>query len=364
MTRLSVFLLATVSFIPLCQAETSRVTVAPSEDIKIVTYSATHRQTVIGTVGDPTTITFPSSEAVYAIDQTVKIKSDGSGGDGSWLTPCKDPKEPCWVGNNITLWPNAPGKSYLTIITCTKPVDDGKCVQAQKPYPFLLIAKDGRTSANLIAKTSLDSSDPVLNAMPDPGPAIHNLIYRGGTTTAPPRSGDTAPRDGADTTASGRGADDDGTTHSPARRSRQRAAADRAAEDANERVRLENLYGLGGCHYTAKGVYPNPLTPLCPISNGQTVAMRFVGLQDVPTINVEIGPKACRTPVAEDERLARSHASGDYIVVEEHAAKFCLRTPNYVLEIIDTAFNPIGNPSSTGTPSSHVRRKILRAAKQ
>lgn len=348
MMKLCAALLTSLAIVPLARADQS--TLKQSDDIKVVKYSAVHRQTLSGTVGDPTTITFPANESVYAVNQSVQIGPDGSVGNGKWLTGCKDNNEgkPCqWQGNNLTLWPGRSGRGYMTIITCTKPTDDeGHCL-SQKAYPFYMIANPAEADPNIpMVRTAANSSTAPAVTAPPPVDPVHNIIYAGGARVA------TGSQGGSQGSGEYRGE----------RRSRRRALADRDAEDAaNQRIRADNLYGLAGCQYQPKGKYPNPLTPLCPQSNGQWLRMRFPGLQDLPTPYVEIDSKGCRDEKGEGERSARWHADGDYLVVEEHVQKLCLRMVPYVLELIDTAWNPVGNVPNSGTPVPGVKRDILRA---
>ncbi|MGH7106557.1 MAG: TrbG/VirB9 family P-type conjugative transfer protein, partial [Acetobacteraceae bacterium] len=143
-----------------------------------------------------------------------------------------------------------------------------------------------------------------------------------------------------------------------ARRRRERRAAElalRQQAEAEQQLR-DSSFREEACHYEAKGKYPNPLTPLCPISNGQQVIMRFPGLTKMPAVYA----------VNDDgtERLARQHASGDYVVVEELDSHFRLRLGADVLDIIDTSFNPVGRPTGTGTISPDVQRLLIRAPHQ
>ena len=81
--------------------------------------------------------------------------------------------------------------------------------------------------------------------------------------------------------------------------------------------------------------------------------MRFPGLSEKPAVYV-IGDDG-------SERLARQHAAGDFVVVEEIAPHFRLRLGANVLDIINTAYDPAGEPAGTGTTSPTVERDILQA---
>ena len=136
-----------------------------------------------------------------------------------------------------------------------------------------------------------------------------------------------------------------------AARRKARAAAQAAAE---ARLRTDAFNGAdGACHYLAKGRRPSPIEPRCPMDNGQWTLMRFPGLSEKPAVYV----------VGNDggERLARQHAAGDFVVVEEIAPHFRLRLGPNVLDILNTAYDPAGKPAGTGTTAPTVERDILQA---
>ena len=81
--------------------------------------------------------------------------------------------------------------------------------------------------------------------------------------------------------------------------------------------------------------------------------MRFPGLSEKPAVYV-VGSDG-------SERLARQHAAGDFVVVEEIAPHFRLRLGPNVLDIINTAYDPAGKPTGTGTTAPTVERDILQA---
>jgi type IV secretion system protein VirB9 len=89
------------------------------------------------------------------------------------------------------------------------------------------------------------------------------------------------------------------------------------------------------------------------MDNGQWTLMRFPGLSAKPAVYVVGGDGS--------ERLARQHGTGDFVVVEEIAPHFRLRLGPNVLDIINTAYDPAGKPTGTGTTAPTVRRDILQA---
>lgn len=288
-------------------ADAKPAAVKPDNDIRVVSYSPTQRTEIIGVVGQPTVVTFPVGEQVYRVVQTGNPEADGSLADAGWQGPAGADIKDTPLGNNLPLWPAREGTSTMTVITKTK---DG----TQKVYPFRLIAK----------------------AADDGGDPVYNLIFRGGTTpTGHPEEHRAQ------------------AVKAAAEERRERAAAELDQAAAEAHLRTDSFNGAGGCHYVAKGPYPNPIIPRCPLSNGQWTIMRFAGLSKKPAVYV----------VSNDgsERLARQHASGDFVVVEEIAPHFRLRLGPDVLDILDQAFNPAGNDPGTGTLSPDVRRDVTQA---
>jgi type IV secretion system protein VirB9 len=273
--------------------------------IRVVRYSPLLRTELVGAVGQPTTITFPPRESVYRVVQTGKPDKNGALADAGWQGAAPAAVKDTPLGNNLTLWPVKPGESTMTVITVTA---EG----AQKVYPFRLIAKpDGDGAAD------------------SPG-VVLNLIFRGGT--APGTSAARALR-------------------AKAVRRRRDAVAQAAAE---ERLRTDAFNGAeGACHYVAKGRRPSPLTPRCPLDNGQWTLMRFPGLSEKPAVYV-VGTDG-------GERLARQHGAGDFVVVEEIAQHFRLRLGPEVLDILNTAYDPAGKPAGTGTTAPSVERDLRQA---
>lgn len=308
-------LLATVAMTPLAMA--ARITgPSPADDIRVVVYSPIKRVEIIGVVGQPTTITFPLGESVYRVVQTGKPNPNGSIGDAGWQGASADELKSSPLGNNLTLWPAVAGDSTMTVITMTMKNE-------QKVYPFKLVAK----------------------AKDDGGDPIFNLIYRGGAVSAAPAA-----------TAAG---DDPPPRVSRARARKQLTAAEEAAAD--EQLRTDSFNGPTPCHYVAKGKYPNGITPLCPMDNQQWTLMRFPGLSKKPSVYTEADGSDCGADDMKHERVARQHGAGDFIVVEEIAPRFCLRLGSEVLEIINTAWSPIGADPGTGTITPAVNRDIIKA---
>jgi type IV secretory pathway VirB9-like protein len=272
----------------------------PDADIRVVSYSPVKRTTIIGVVGQPSVITFPAGEQVYRVVQTSTPEVDGSLSDAGWQGPPNADIKDTPLGNNLPLWPSRPGESTMTVITKT---DTG----VQKVYPFRLIAK----------------------AADDGGDPVYNLIFKGGTAPA---------------------VDPEERHARVEQRRERRAELERVA--AVEQLRAGYA---AGCHYVAKGRYPSPITPLCPLSNGQWVVMRFPGLSKKPAAYI-VGNDG-------SERLARQHGAGDFVVVEELAAHFRLRLGPDVLDIIDQALNPAGADPGTGTLAPGVTRQLLQAGK-
>jgi type IV secretion system protein VirB9 len=271
--------------------------------IRVVRYSPLLRTELVGAVGQPTTITFPAGESVYRVVQSGKPDKNGALADAGWQGAAPSAVKDTPLGNNLTLWPVRPGESTMTVITVTPQ-------GAQKVYPFRLIAKpDGDGAAD------------------SPG-VVLNLIFKGGVASGAPAA-----------------------VRAKTLRRRRDAVAQAAAE---ERLRTDAFNSAGGaCHYVAKGRRPNPLTPRCPLDNGQWTLMRFPGLSEKPAVYV-VGTDG-------GERLARQHGAGDFVVVEEIAQHFRLRLGPNVLDILNTAYDPAGKPAGTGTTAPSVERDLRQA---
>ena len=306
-TMLVATLLASGSLIALDHpaAAATKPTAQNAAQIRVVAYSPVRRTEIVGVIGQPTTITFPQGENVYRVVQTARLTKDGTLGDAGWQGESQAEVKDTPLGNNLTLWPATPGETTMTVITISP-------MGVQKVYPFRLIAKpDGQSVA--------DERDVTLN-----------LVFRGGAGSVAADPPDDRPR-----------------------MVRRRRDANEIA-NAELRLRTDSFNPADDvCHYVAKGVRPNPLTPLCPLSNGVWTLFRFPGLSKKPAIYI-VGSDG-------SERLVRQHESGDFVVVEEIAPHFRLRADPNVLDILNTAYNPAGSPPNTGTIAPTVERQILQA---
>lgn len=290
---------------------------APNDSqIRVVAYSPIKRQEIVGIIGEPVTVTFPQGEDVLRVVQT------GLPGEKTaWMhqpapKSCETRPDPqqCSIGNNLTLWPAIPGTTSMTVITVT-------ANNQQKPYAFRLIAK----------KAPDDPNDP------DPTATL-NLIFKGGTAHADP------PKAQAE----------------HVRRVKQQRDTAEAALYQNSFLGAD----LVSCHYKLKGDPKSPIAPLCPIDNGRWIAMRFPGLSQKPAAYVLTGAGDCGADDGKGERLARQHASGDFIVVEEWAQRPCLRLGENVLQVINEGYSPAGNPTGTGTTAPNVERDLIQVRSQ
>lgn len=266
--------------------------------IKQIPYVATQRTEVVGVVGQPTTITFPPGESVYRVVQSEHAE-DGGLSEAAWRGPRPEDVKETPIGGNLPLWPMRAGTSTMTIVTVEA---DG----AQKVYPFRLVARPDDDGAE-------DAPDVILN-----------LIF-----TAP-----------------------DKVKQAAAARvwAIRKATADQ--ENAKDRLRVEAFNGVEGCHYRARGKKTTAIEPRCPMDNGQWTLMRFPGLSSKPAVYIVTGDN--------EERLARQHGSGDFVVVEEIAEHFRLRLGQDVLDILNDAYDPAGRPTDTGTVSSGVLREVIQ----
>ena len=322
----TVLLLASVSLAAICHQTTATAAVcrqATAEDaardsqIRVVSYSPLKRTEIIGVVGQPTTITFPRGESIYRVVQSGRPDKDGALADAGWQGAAPAEVKDTPLGNNLTLWPAVVGISTMTVITLSA---EG----SQKVYPFRLVARPDEAGA-------VDAPGIVLN-----------LIFNGPGAPAP------APAATPGTlVANGQTA---GTARPETARRKVRQAE---PEAAREHLRTDAFNGMdGACHYVAQGRKPNDIEPRCPMDNGEWTLMRFPGLSRKPAVYVVTGDN--------EERLARQHGDGDFVVVEEIAQRFRLRLGPGVLDIINVAYNPAGKPADTGTTSPAVERDILQ----
>jgi len=320
MRILTAVLLASVPLGPLYQPASADETAA-STGIRVVAYSPLRRTEVVGLVGEPTTITFPKGESVYRIVQSGKTSADGTIQDAGWQGPSAADVKETPLGNVLPLWPSRPGESTMSIITMSA---EG----VQRVYPFHLVAKPDGPGA-------------------DEAPGIVlNLIFKG--DGMPPSPSATTPSAAFGlakvVTASA-------TVHSwktglAVRRHQQALAEERLRTDAFNTI-------PGGCGYHAQGKKDVAIVPRCPMDNGQWTLMRFPGLSQKPAVYVVTGD--------DQERLARQHASGDFVVVEEIARRFRLRLGPDVLDIVNDHFDRAGSPPNTGTISPTVQRDLIQA---
>jgi hypothetical protein len=279
----------------------------------VVAYSMTCRQTIVGTVDQPTTITFPVHEQVLRVNQTGAPGNTGAWEGGKLPAACakatSSPPAGCILGNNLTLWPTKAGTSLMTVITVTA---GGQ----QKPYAFLMKAepppKDGAAPTTM-----------------------QGFIFKGGAPTTLVLAQDARPR--------------------------WRQPRTRKIKDDPPSENPFAGFAAQGCHYTLKGNPHSPIAPLCPIDNGRWVAMRYPGLAHKPAFWVLESPGNCGADDGKNEMLARQHVSGDYLVIEQTFSRGCLRLGANVLEVINNGYNPAGNPTGTGTTDPAYRRDLLQA---
>lgn len=309
----------------------SRSTVNAMKDshILVLKYSPTKRSEITGLLGQPTTFTFPDGESVYRVLQTHPPREGGSV-EAAWEASDTKDIDKMPLGNNLTLWPMIPGTTIMTVITLVQSTCKGdhpdSCVQ--KPYPFKLVAKPDPTG------------------MPDEPDAAFNVIFEGGARATPSAE---PTRTAALNTIT------DAPAPKKSKGKRHSTADANEAELAADRLRTDSFNQADGCHY--EGQAPDgqsPIAPLCPLDNGIWTLMRFPGLLAKPAVYVGV----CD---GHNERLARQHGSGDFVVIEEIAATFCLRLSPYALNIINKTYRPSGTPTNTGTIAPTVDRRILQA---
>lgn len=291
--------------------------------VKITQCSPTVRQNITAVVGHPITVVFPQGENAWLAPMSGKVDPvKGVEPQIEGVKPEDIQKMP--NKNVMTLWPDA---AAVTTMTAIMQLPDGSL----KTYPFLINAiADGQGVLDRedITLNLICTNHPVGAVRPVPAPIA-------------------APSGPAP------------VVHAAAAVRRQVLTAGQKAE-AEERLRTEAFNGDDGvCHYHAKGRSLASISPMCPMDNGQWTLIRFKGLTRKPAIYVG----SCEDG-NDQERLARQHETGDFVVIEEIAPRFCLRlgsNPSDVLEVINDHYDPVGNSPDTGTTSPAVRRELIQA---
>jgi hypothetical protein len=293
--------------------------------IKRVACSPFARTEIVGILGHPTVITFPPGEKFYRAPMTGKKTAEGAAEQGAWSGVSPEEGKDSPLGNNVPLWPATTDRATITIITATG--DNDHIVQ--HAYPFLLSAVPNTPDAldNPTATLNLICSGkgvaPVVDAPSGGSPVVK----------APMRQVQYTP------------------AQVQAWVARQRAKRDAA----DTHLRTDAFNGAdSNCHYHGQGRKPNALQPRCPMDNGQWVLIRFPGLSKKPAVYVVADG-------FEDERLARQHADGDFVVVEEIAPRLRLRLGDAVLDVVNDAYDPAGKPTGTGTIAPGVTRDLIQA---
>ena len=128
-------------------------------------------------------------------------------------------------------------------------------------------------------------------------------------------------------------------------------------EKADELIRTQAFNRADGCHYHAARQEPEQHHAALP--DGQR-AMDAVPLPWTVEGNSAVYVGSCEED-HDEERLARQHEAGDYVVVEEIAPRFCLRLGPDVLDIINDKYDPVGNQPDTGTAIPAVQRDLIQA---
>lgn len=315
-----------------------------SDGIRVVGYSSTKQTSITGEIGEPVTIVFPSSESISRIVQT--RKPNGEGGlseESAWWGPMNKASEskeqpalgnqqPA-LGNQLPLWPASVGTTTMTVTTCA-PDDQGKCkFGTQKPYYFHLTAvphSDGQS----------------ISAAADRG-----ILFKGGAPISEEKNH----------VLSVGGSDDPPAPRKPTPKRKRQNEAQLAA--AQEKLRTDSFNHASGCHYQAQGPATSPIIPRCALDNGIWTIMRFPGLSQKPAIYITDQGHQCGVENGRYERLARQFGKSDLVIVEELAPRFCLRLGGNVLQVDNLAYNPVGNPTDTGTIAPTVDRQIIKAAK-
>jgi hypothetical protein len=295
-------------------------------------YSPAIRYEITGQVGQPTVFTFPPDERVYRVLISGKPLDDGNIGNASWnglkpaaiATDGKSEGPP--LGNNLALTPGVDASysaSILTVITIrhnppTCSIEEENC--EQKIYPFTLKA------------VPLIPSDEEMKSV------TFNVIFKG--LAAPPRAATVAPNIPIPTIK---------VTAPKPTPVPPKAKSANEQKEIEERTRTAALNtNTGECHYEAHGPGLISFTPPCPTDDGRQTRIHFPGLTRQPAVYIA---KDMLCNAHSEERLARQHSDGDYVIVEEVAPFLCLRLGDDVLALINKKFDPAHAPYDlTGVP--------------
>jgi type IV secretion system protein VirB9 len=242
-----------------------------------------------------------STTITFGAGELIKRVEFGDQSNPSWEGP--DQKTGGDLKNNLILWPVRPGRTDLQVITG---LQDG----TERVYQFQLVAK--QTDAN--ADTDKDLTFGLVYRYPADVKAAQVKLWK-------------------------------------ARQAQQ------AQQTARDRLRIDFWYGRSNYAYEARGKpEARAIAPLRVRDNG-----RMTGFEYGPNIR----PPAIETGHCDNktEHLATTTARNDWLVAPEVAPVWCLRSSGLALEVVNKAFDPIGETTGTGTASPDVQRIVVSATK-
>lgn len=126
-------------------------------------------------------------------------------------------------------------------------------------------------------------------------------------------------------------------------------------EKARARLEVEYYYGKRNWDYAGRG--SREIRPTDVSDNGRSTVFRFPGHSPQPAIWKGRCDK-------QDEMANSKTHQGDLVEAQGIAPFWCLRlTDAIAYEVASVHFNPVGQPTGTGTTSSDVVRRVRHPAK-
>lgn len=298
-------------------ASVSTHALADDNYIKHATCSPYTRTYVAGIINEVLVITLPSDErSSYRVVQTARFKDDNK--DHPAWQEASDIKSVA-VGQNVPLWPAQLGVTYMSIITALHDGNDQKiCALKLETFPTAeAAAADGKTVT--------------LNLMFDK--------YSDDKPIAPTTTTSVASKPAP--------------AYDPIKAA-QWISNKKKVETEALKAKADDAFNEKPCQYQAHGKRSTSIVPLCPMTNGQWVIMRFPGLSRVPAAWIAEDTKDDKA-----DRLARQHQDGDFLVIEEIAPVYKLILGDEIIQIIDKDFSSVGKPVNPNAS----RKLVVQATK-
>lgn len=270
--------------------------------VQVAVYHPYEQILVVGAVNRSMTITFAPDESISDVLLETESRVNGQVLEAPWSGPQKEKP----LGNVLPLWAMRAGRSSAQVIT--RRSDDSTRV-----YLFVLLALPPQPEACAV-KDEVDCDDPrLVNGL--------SFIYP----------------------------DDQKAVVRQVSAQTRKVAERRAAE---ERLKTDIFYGERNWRYMAKGTEAakDALAPDEVSDNAQVTGFRYLGNRKAPSFYIIEADGA--------ERSVSSQPNQDLDVVYETAAHWRLRKGDFVLDVYNHGYDPVGANPWTGTSSPNVIRTI------